>query len=921
MQCKSIIINLLLIFFIGILVAEIKCNLLKNQVAEIKISDLRTEYRINPLGIDAVNPRLSWILESDIRGQKQSAYQILVSSSEEKLKNHTGDLWNSGRIDSEHSIHIKYEGKRLDSYSKCYWKVRVWDMDGIPSAWSAPANWTMGILSDTDWNAKWISMGKLPMSGQDSSLPLFRHRFRIEKDIKRATAFVCGLGFYEFRLNGNKVGDLVIDPGWTNYRKSCLYTTYDVSDHIKHGDNAIGVMLGNGMYNVTGGRYIKFTGTFGPPKLIFQLCIEYEDGTSDIILSDDSWRVSSGPISFSCIFGGEDYDARLEQDGWDRPGFDDSTWQTAQITEGPGGQLNSQIAPPIKVMDVFKPIKISEPAPGTYVYDLGQNFSGWPQITVSGKTGSVIKIIPGELLDENGLVTQKGSGGPSYYTYTLKGGMTEVWHPRFTYYGFRYVQVEGGTRNQSETNKVKPLIRDVQGHFVHSSAEVIGSFSCSNDLFNKIHHIINAAIKSNMQSVLTDCPHREKLGWLEQAYLMGPSVMYNYDIPLLLTKISIDMRESQLENGLVPDIAPEYVVFKGGFRDSPEWGSASVVVPWYIYKRYGDLKVLEDNYTLMKKYVDYLTGVSKNHILSYGLGDWCDFGPKPYGPSQHTPIPLTATAIYYHDIDILRNAAKILGKLEDTDRYSKLAVQVYKAFNDEFYNNTTQQYATNSQTSNAMPLVIGLVEQNLESRVLLNVVEDVRKHDNHLTSGDIGHRFLVQALNKWGRSDVMFDMTNQTDVPSYGSQIAQGATALTEVWDPARGFSHNHFMMGHAEEWFYNGLGGIQPDPESEGFKKIIIKPQVVGDLTWVKCRHKSMYGEIISNWRFKNNILHMDETIPVNTTAKIYVPGGNIVNIKEGVKPATEAEGITFIEMQEETAVFEVGSGNYQFISSRTSK
>ena len=875
---------------------------------------LRCEYRVDPEGIDVPAPRLSWILTSDARNQAQTAYQILVAGERLKLEADQGDLWDSGKVDSSQASQIGYAGKPLRAHQECWWKVRVWDRAGQASAWSETASWSMGPVAGEPWQAKWIGWkpapSTAPAADAKQSLPIFRREFEVAKPITRAALYVCGLGFDEVRLNGRKVGDHVLDPGWTNYRKTCLYSTYDVTANIALGRNALGVMLGNGMYNVTGGRYIKFTGSFGPPKLILQLHLEYSDGTSADIGTDETWRVAASPITFSCIYGGEDYDARLEQSGWDKPGFDDKVWQAAAVVDGPGGKLRSQSAPPIKVMKTFKPVKVTEPGPGVYVYDLGQNFSGWPQIKVKGPAGAQVKLIPAELLNPKGFADQAGSGGPCYFLYTLKGDGEETWHPKFTYYGFRYVQVEGATTETAQTAG-KPVPLELEGQFVHSSAKVVGEFSCSNPLFNKIHDIILAAVRSNMQSVDTDCPHREKLGWLEVPHLLGPAIMSNFDVATFYTKISDDTAEAQLDNGLVPDIAPEYTVFDGGFRDSPEWGSAAVIVPWLTWRQYGDRKVLEDHYDCMKRYVDYLGTKSKDLIVSHGLGDWCDFGPAPYGPSQHTPIPLTATAMYFYDAQIVAETARLLGKTTDAEKYAKLAGDIREAFNRAFFHADTGQYATGSQASNAIPLVLGLVEPKRAADVLESLVKDVRARGNHLTAGDIGHRFLVQALNQGGRSDVVFDMTNQRDVPSYGSQIEQGATSLTEVWDPKRGFSQNHCMLGHIEEWFYNGLAGIQLDSRTVGFRTFVIKPQVVGDITWVKAHYDSIHGRIVSEWKRENGTLVMDVTVPPNTTATVYVPADKdkTVTVDDGADPS-----IAPTRRDAAAAVYDVGSGKHRF-------
>jgi alpha-L-rhamnosidase len=535
--------------------------------ATVRPTGLRCEYLDNPLGIESPHPRLSWHLEpvggdpSGVRrGLRQAEIQILVASSPAQLEKNVGDEWDSGKIASGHAFQFTYSGKQLNSNRLYYWKVRVWEQNGVASGWSETSQWQMGLLKAvTDWKARWIAAepdgeaidasanGTANPRPASHPLPIFRNDFSLAKPIERAVVYVSGLGQYELRINGSKVSDDVLTPGWTNYRKTVMCNVYDVSTLVKSGQNAVGIMLGNGMYNVprTPGRYVKFVGSFGQPKLIFQMHVRYADGTEAIIVSDSSWKTTAGPITFSSEYGGEDYDARMEQAGWDAPGFDDAAWAAAIEVNGPGGQLSTQLIPAIRVMHVYPAVNETEPASGIFVYDLGQNFSGWPQIKVSGHSGDTVKLIPGELLDASGLVTQRSSGGPSYFSYTLKGSGEETWHPRFSYYGFRYVQVEGATL-KPDAGGAKPVLLSLEGQFVHSSAQVTGDFSSSDDLLDRIHGLIDAAMRSNMQSVLTDCPHREKLGWLEESQLLGSALMYNFDLSQLYRKIDGDIRDSQL---------------------------------------------------------------------------------------------------------------------------------------------------------------------------------------------------------------------------------------------------------------------------------------------------------------------------------------------------------------------------------------
>lgn len=879
--------------------------------------NLRSDYRENPPGVDQLRPQLSWTLQANDsarRNLSQSAFQVLVATRKELLVLGRADIWDSGQIESDKMANVVFGGQSLQSSRQYWWMVRVWDQDRLVSDWSKPAAWSMGLLAKEDWKAKWITSQKA--TSKSGPLPLFRRQFSVEKRLARAVVYVCGLGAYEMSINGRKVGDLELDPGWTNYRKTCLYSTYDVTDLVQNGSNVVGVMLGNGMYNVAGGRYAKFTGSFGPLQLIAQIRLEFADGTVTEIGTDKDWKSISGPIMFSCIYGGEDHDARAELSGWEGAGFDDSTWSTAIETEGPGGKLVAQSAPPIQVVREFKPVKISEPRPGVFVYDLGQNFSGRPAMKVKGPAGAEVKFIPGELLNKDGLVEQGWSGSPVWFKYTLKGSQEERWHPRFSYYGFRYVQVEGAIPiNHNSDDGRKPVLLELTGQFTRSSAAVVGHFECSSSLINRIHALILGAIESNMQSVITDCPHREKLGWLEVSHLLGRAVMFNFDTATLWRKICQDTTDSQLENGLVPDIAPEYTVFEGPFRDSPEWGSASVLNPWLLYQYYGDDLVLREQYEVMRRYVGYLGSRATNHIISYGLGDWCDVGPNVAGESQLTSKGVTATAIYFQNIEVLRNVAKLLNRSEDVAYWEALGRKVRAAFNKEFFNPTTNTYDRGSQTASAMPLVLGIVDPSRKAAVVKQLVDNVRSGTNRVTAGDIGFRYLVEALRANNKSEVIYDLVTQNTGPGYAMQLAKGATTLTETWD-ASIYSRNHCMLGHAEEWFYTGLAGINPDSFGPGFRRVLIAPQPVGDLTWAKGSYNSISGRIESSWRIANGQFHLDVVIPVNTKAAIRMPVANESLVTEGGVPATKAKGVKFVGSENGGSTFEVGSGFYAFKS-----
>jgi len=729
--------------------------------------------------------------------------------------------------------------------------------------------------------AAWISAGA-PTGAEAAStaLPIFRHGFDLPAVPMSATLRISGLGQYEAHINGQDVTSAVLTPGWTLYTKHVLFDTYDVTRLLKPGRNAIGVMLGNGMYNVQPdpGRYNKFERSFGPPKLIAELTVHFAGRADVVIVSGTDWKTLAGPITFSHAYGGEDFDARLEPMGWDKPGFDDGAWHKAAAVEGPGGALIPEATPPVKAFETFAPVKITHPKPNLTVYDLGQNFAGWPEIAVTGPRGGSVKLLAGELLEPSGEVTQRSAHAfaedANLFTYTLRGGATadspEEWHPRFSYYGFRYVQ--------AEVSSPEIKIVRLDGRWLHDDVTRIGSFTSSDLLFNRIHTLIDNAMLSNMVSVLTDCPHREKLGWLEQTHLAATSLNYNWNLSSLYAKMSNDMADSQQPDGLIPSIAPEFPVFSEGFRDSPEWGSAVILDPWVAYQFSGDAAPLRDHYSSMQRYVAYLRSKAQDHLLYYGLGDWYDIGPGEPGVSKLTTEGVTASAIYFQDLTTLARIAVLTGHAGDATGYTNEAEAVKAAFNRKFFDATSGVYDHGSQTAQAMPLVLGLVPEGHEATVLANLIAAIRVTNNHVTAGDVGFHYLVRALTDSGRSDVLFDMVSRTDPPSYGAQVAAGVTSLTEAWDANPADSQDHLMLGHIEEWFYRGLAGIDFDRSRGPGEEIRIAPVIVGNLTSASASFDSSLGRIVSAWRRESagsERLTLDVTIPSGTTAKVVLPAG----------------------------------------------
>ena len=680
---------------------------------------------------------------------------------------------------------------------------------------------------------------------------ILRRSFKPWKTIKKAELRICGLGFYELTINNKKVGDAEFAPLWSDYDKSIFYNLYDVTSYLQLGDNEIRVLLGNGFYNEQGGRYHKLRISFGPPTLKFFLYVIYEDGMRERLLSDENWEWTPSPIVFNSIYGGEDYDARIEP----------TDWKPVVIQEAPKGLLRKQIAKPVKIMEQF-PVKKTLQKDSLMVLDMGQNLAGYPEITVSGKPGQYLKITPAETLTPEGLCNQKQTGRPHYYTYILKGEGKETWHPRFSYYSYRYLQIEGDIK----------VLKDIKSCFIYNSAQRIGEFECSNPLINDTHKLIDRAIRSNWQAVWTDCPAREKLGWLEQDWLNGEALVYNYDAQSMIEQTMQNIVDAQHEDGSMPEIAPEYTQFTGSwakpFQESPEWGGAIIALPMLYWQHYGDLSLAREYYEPMKRYINYLASQDSAYILKMGLGDWYDYGPGRAGFSQNTPMPLVATAHYYQWMCYMYVLAKQLGKRDEAYAFNQRAENIRQAFNREFYDAKRKTYGTGSQCSLALPLYLKLVPEKDYQAVLQNLIKDIHAHGDRLTTGDVGNRYLFYTLAKNGYRELLYKMLNHYDVPGYGYQIKKGQTTLTEQWNPDHGASMNHFMMAHIENLLIPDLLGIQRNGDL-----IEIAPHPVGDLTWCKGSTMSAQGKVSVSWKIKKDKFIMDIDIPEGGFADVYMP------------------------------------------------
>jgi len=851
----------------ALLFIAIICTTLTHVVfAETTIVNPRVNGRVEPQGINEDRLVFSWNLCDQISDTTQTEYRITVQN-----------LWDTGWVKSSQCIEIPYQGKELQSSTRYRWLVEVKNNRGETSQLQTPASFTTGIIKPEDWKAKWISMNRT----DKDPLPIFRKSFEIDltKKIEHAVVHICGLGHFDLHLNGEKVGDHFIDPGWTNYRKTCLYVSFDLTDSLKSGENVFGVLLGNGMYNVSGGRYVKFTGSFGQPKMICQLHVKYADGSEQRVVSDESWKASLGPIVFSCVYGGEDVDHRRIEDGWDKPRFDDAHWTNANVLSGEkeeSARLQAQEAPPITVAETKTPVSLTRLPDGRYVADFGYNFSGRPRVILKGKPGQTATVKTAELIDRvwNG----------NSYTLTLRSEEEELLLPKFSYFSFQFLYIEGAVleKDRTDADADKPTLVSVEADFTTSSAEKIGSFECSNELLNEIDLMIDRSVRSNLASVLTDCPHREKLGWLEVPHLMGPSIMSRYNVHNLYRKICQDTTESQLENGLIPDIAPEFTRFVDGFFHSPEWGSASVQIPWLLHQYYGDREIIERQQDTMRRYVEYLASTrNEKGLVKAGLGDWYDWSEAKghAGHSQHTPGELTATSIF------IDNAYKLCLMIHDRTFFD-LAHNADEAFFNAYYDPQKRTYSTGSQSALAESyfVVSTSVGQDRKNEILEQLVKKIESEHYKPSVGEVSFVRLIRALVDGGRNDVLWRMIYRTDKPGYGYMLKErGMKTLSETWD-GPGTSMNHCMFGHVQEWFTGTIVGIHLNHSSMQSREFVLNPTPVGDLTWARGHYDSVYGRVESSWKIEDGKFRYHFEIPANTTALVRMPNGQTFPFGSGV-------------------------------------
>ncbi len=1047
--------------------------------AAVSVANLRCEYLSDPVGLDVVRPRLSWELVSGDRGCRQTAWQVLVATSPALLARGGGNCWDSGRVASSQSTQVVYGGAPLTSRQRCWWQVRVWDEQGQVSPWSAPARWTMGLLSRADWQARWIGSGasqaEAPLElgqaewiwhneasfGPELEAPrgqrLFRRRFAVAGPLRRArlvitvddqfTAWVngqpvaksdgqgdawrrpqqadvtkllvpgdnvlavaavngangtqptpagvavrlvlepvaggpvevlsdatwrtaeradqgwqavtfddgawraprvfgrvgrqpwggtfaytqppgaqaspllrkvfsvdgplrsgqvsvCGLGYHELYLDGQRVGDHVLDPAITAYHQRALYVTHDLTDRLTPGRHALGVQLANGVYN----QWVSDAWSFhrapwlAPPELLLQLDLDYANGTSARVVSDETWRQATGPLTFDLTRVGVSYDARLERPGWATSGYDDRDWQPAKLTAGPKGRLAAQRSQPIKVTRTLKPVKLSEPKPGVWVFDLGQNLTGWARLTTSGPAGTTVTLRYGERLRRDGTVDQGNIATlvhhPTFQTdrYTLKGAGSETFEARFTYHGFQWVEVTGLA--------AKPDLDTLLGCVVHTAFEPAGSFQCSNELLNRIERNAVWSYLGNFVGFPSDCPHREKNGWTGDAQLAAEMGLWHFGAEAAYTRWLDDLQDAQRADGKLPCIVPT-----GGWGydtlDGPAWESAYPLIAWWLYQYRGDRRILETHYAGLKQFVDYYAKVAKNGIVRYGLGDWCP-------AKTTTPAELTSTGYLYQDALVVASAAEVLGHADDAARYRQLAAATKEAFNRTFYRADQQSYANGSQTALSCALYHGLVSPANQPAVLQKLVDSVARANGHLDVGILGSKYLLRALCDGGRPEVAWQIVTQQTHPSWGRWLEMGATTLWEDW--GGGSSRNHIMFGDVSAWFIEYLAGLRPDPAAPGFQHFLVRPTPVGDLTAAAAQHHSPYGTIRCAWRRTGDRFQLDLTVPPNSSATLWLPAKSAGEVTEGGQPLAKARGARFVRQEGDRAVIEVAAGRYTF-------
>lgn len=891
--------------------------------ADFKATQLRCEYIENPLGIDIVKPRLSWIVISSINNVKQNTYEIIISNNENILKENKGNVWESGKIQSDESVQITYNGKPLQSFTRYYWKVRITDTNNKESEWSEIAWFETAMLANSDWTANWIGDGRKQFTKdedfyQDDPMPLFRKDFSVKKQINSARLYICGLGYYETFMNGEKISENVLDPGWTAHRKQALYITHDITNSVKQGNNTIGVMLGNGWYNPLPlqlfGRFnLRSHQQTGRPVVKAQLRITYTDGSTETIATDESWQAIQGPIIRNNVYLGEHYDARAEVKNWNKNNIRASNWKPAIIENGPDGILTPQMQPAVQIKEIVKPIHIWKTKEGTYIVDMGINFAGVARIRVKGANGTHITLRYGENIHPdstlNWLTTTPGhiksmwglKGGPGAPadaiqedSYILKGNGTEEYMPRFTFHGFRYVEIKGWPG--------KPALHDIDGIRMYADLETDGTFACSNEMFNQLHEVTKRTFLSNVFSVQSDCPGREKMGYGGDMVATAESFIYNFNMANFYRKTVQDFINDQTPEGGMTEIVPYTGIADrgiGGESGPLGWQLAFPYLQKQLYDFYGDKQIIEHSYPAFVKQMEFIQSKTIEGLFHWDIGDHVAIDPRAEA--------FSACAFYYEHARLITEFATILGKTEDANHYKALCEEIKKAIIRKYLIPGTGRFDNATQGAQAFALYYGLSpEPELSFDVLLKEYE---RHNWHISTGIFSCKMAFDILRESNRNDIAYRLVNQRDYPGWGYMLAQGATTLWESWEyPENGSSQNHPMFGSTEEWFYRSLLGINPG--KPGFKEIVIKPQPTGDLTWAKGSYQSIHGKITSDWRIVDGTYTLSIELPANTSGLVYV------KTKKDAPVKTET-GVKFLHWENGYAIYQVPSGRYDFHTS----
>jgi alpha-L-rhamnosidase len=870
----------------------------------------KCEYSINPIGIDVAAPRFSWQIQDERRNAVQTAYQLLVGTDSISLVSGKADAWNSGKINSDKTNNIQYGGIKLVSRKKYYWQVISWDQEGKPSSASAVASFETGFFSITEWKGHWIS---------DTSdirykpAPYFAKFFSVTSKIKSARAYICGLGYYELSLNGKKIGDHMLDPAYTRYDKTMFYVTYDITGVLQQQENTIGVLLGNGWYNEQSKAvwYFDRAPWRDRPKFLLNVYIEYEDGRTEIIVTDKSWRTAPSPIIFNNIYSGEYYDAGLEQAGWDKPGFDYSKWKHVLQCLPPAGKLTAQSVPPIRISAEIKPISLKKINDTVYLVDMGQNFAGFSRLTVSGPRGTTLLLKHGEDLSNAGGTRLNQRNISVHYRFEdsseaaqtdkfiLKGTGTEVFTQHFTYHGYRYVEI----RSDRPVTLTK---ESVTGLVAHTDFQRIGSFNCSNDLLNRIYTAGIWSYISNAFGIPTDCPHREKNGWTGDGHISAETGLYNFDGILFYEKWINDFADEQRAAGDIAGIIPTSG-WGYSFGNGPVWDAALLFIPNYLYDYYGDDYLVKKYYNRYKRYLDYLQFRADSNIQHIGLGDW-----SPY--KSVTPVELTSSSYYAVMTRIMAKFARIAGNTADMQKFTDLSERIKASINTKMLDTVNAVYANGTQTAYSTMLCQDIVPAGLKEKVINNLVKAVAAGNNHLDVGMIGSKYLLNALTENGRTDIAYTIATQKTRPSWGWWLEQGETTFQESW--GLGPSRNHIFLGEIVAWLYKALAGINTDPDNPGYKNIIIHPQFPDSLFFVKASTQTVHGPVSVDWqKDKHNNISLQLVVPANSSATVYLPAIAGKKLYESGKPVQKDNSeIKLMPAAGNTNVCHIGSGAYRF-------